>query len=325
MEDSQILDLLRRKSPQTTLEVAKAAKMSWHVIQEQLLELQIDGKLDRITVGRQNLWFLKGQKWKGSTGLSSIFMLVGLVAVIAIIGILLATTHLPSNASNYSTTIINQTPLNYVIYDDSNDPRYRTTTEEQAVEQDNWISYNNVTNTITLKTVGTACTQMNPCTFADIYKASSENNWSAIDNAVNYFTTKSTIVIDGYLVSMLEQVYITKPLIIGKNGAARFGIFDGYPHSGIFLETNVSAADEINGSALINYGAIEFYDSYYKVYSTADNSIYQSPDAIFRINRFDIQRTEPGNTIFYLPARYILDDYVRRGNILVKNSTEVSS
>ncbi len=107
MEDSQILDLLRRKSPQTTLEVAKAAKMSWHVIQEQLLELQIDGKLDRITVGRQNLWFLKGQKWKGLTGITtSNIMLTGVIAIVAVF---LLIQGIPQIIQYNSTSILTNT------------------------------------------------------------------------------------------------------------------------------------------------------------------------------------------------------------------------
>jgi DNA-binding Lrp family transcriptional regulator len=101
MEDSQILELLRKKSPQTTLEIAKAAKMSWHVIQEQLLELQIDGKLDRITVGRQNLWFPKGSKWKGTA--STNIILLGVVAIIGIFFVLSSLT--PVQNSIISTNI----------------------------------------------------------------------------------------------------------------------------------------------------------------------------------------------------------------------------
>src|SRR3989344_1269215 len=82
MEDSRILELLKKKSPQTTLEVARAAGMSWHVVQEQLLEMQIDGKLDRINVGRQNLWFPKGAKLKGTVANS---FLIGIVAVLAVL------------------------------------------------------------------------------------------------------------------------------------------------------------------------------------------------------------------------------------------------
>ena len=85
MEDSKILDLLRKKSPQTTLEIAKGMKLSWHVVQEQLLEMQIDGKVDRIKVGGQNLWYLKGMKptLMGSLGFSMITAgIAGIVLVL---------------------------------------------------------------------------------------------------------------------------------------------------------------------------------------------------------------------------------------------------
>ena len=87
MEDSRILELLKKKSPQTTLEVAKAAGMSWHVVQEQLLEMQIDGKLDRITVGRQNLWFVKGQKLTAMKGYISTtnMILIGLLGIFIVL------------------------------------------------------------------------------------------------------------------------------------------------------------------------------------------------------------------------------------------------
>ncbi|HLC67922.1 MAG TPA: hypothetical protein VJI12_03500, partial [archaeon] len=83
MEDSKILELLKKKSPQTTLEIAKSVDKSWHMVQEQLLEMQIDGKLDRITVGRQNLWFVKGQKMMRGTAANS--MLLGIVALLAVL------------------------------------------------------------------------------------------------------------------------------------------------------------------------------------------------------------------------------------------------
>src|SRR3989344_2441087 len=82
MEDSKILELLKKKSPQTTLEIAKSVDKSWHMVQEQLLEMQIDGKLDRINVGRQNLWFVKVQKMMRGTVANT--LLIGIIAVIAV-------------------------------------------------------------------------------------------------------------------------------------------------------------------------------------------------------------------------------------------------
>ncbi|MCK4335290.1 MAG: hypothetical protein KAW40_01035, partial [Candidatus Aenigmarchaeota archaeon] len=49
------------------------------------------------------------------------------------------------------------------------------------------ISYDPVTDTITIVGNGTHCTASNPCTLADIYNADQENGWNQIKQYVSYY------------------------------------------------------------------------------------------------------------------------------------------
>ncbi len=56
----RILSLLSEKSPRTTSEVAELLDLSWHSAHENLLELQLSGKVNRIFIGNRHIWFLNG-------------------------------------------------------------------------------------------------------------------------------------------------------------------------------------------------------------------------------------------------------------------------
>jgi hypothetical protein len=100
----QLLELLDRRSPQTTSELAKSIKGSWHRVQENLLELLIDGKIERMVVGGRYLWFSKKDKKvhkKGVSGMSPILKLAILfIGVLLISNIIFSTDII--NDSNFS-------------------------------------------------------------------------------------------------------------------------------------------------------------------------------------------------------------------------------
>jgi hypothetical protein len=102
----ELLELLEKRSPQTTSELAKSVKGSWHRVQENLLELIIDGKIDRMVVGGRYLWFSKKDKkvHKGVSGMSPILKLAILfIAVLLISNIIFSTDII--NDSNFSGNI----------------------------------------------------------------------------------------------------------------------------------------------------------------------------------------------------------------------------
>ncbi len=55
----RILNFIKRKKVVTSSEVAKHLKISWNTAEKYLLELIIDGKVDKIKKERVNLWMLK--------------------------------------------------------------------------------------------------------------------------------------------------------------------------------------------------------------------------------------------------------------------------
>ncbi len=58
-----ILSLLSEKSPRTTSEIAERLSLSWHSVQESLLELQVAGKVGRIFIANRHIWFLSGDSF----------------------------------------------------------------------------------------------------------------------------------------------------------------------------------------------------------------------------------------------------------------------
>ena len=115
MEDSKIIDLLRKKSPETTLEIAKSLKVSWHVVQEHLLEMQIDGRIERIKVGGQNLWYLKGTKptLMGSIGFSKIIGLSLLAMIIIIASMAVMGNYVSHVVESSNQTIASSKNISY--------------------------------------------------------------------------------------------------------------------------------------------------------------------------------------------------------------------
>jgi len=55
----KLLELLRQKSPRSTYNLASSLNASWHSVHEKLLELQVEGIVERLVVSGMNLWFLK--------------------------------------------------------------------------------------------------------------------------------------------------------------------------------------------------------------------------------------------------------------------------
>jgi hypothetical protein len=67
----KLISQLKERSPQTTAELAKEVKGSWHRVQENLLELCLDGKVRRMIVGGRYLWFYEAKK-KGLSAQTSL-------------------------------------------------------------------------------------------------------------------------------------------------------------------------------------------------------------------------------------------------------------
>lgn len=55
----QVLDFIKKKKVVTSSEIAKYIKVSWNTAEKCLLELVIDGKLERIKKEGVNLWMIK--------------------------------------------------------------------------------------------------------------------------------------------------------------------------------------------------------------------------------------------------------------------------
>ena len=55
----KIFDLLKREKVVTSSEVAKVLKVSWNTADKYLLELVVEGKLERIKKEGVNLWLRK--------------------------------------------------------------------------------------------------------------------------------------------------------------------------------------------------------------------------------------------------------------------------
>ena len=59
IHNSKILDFLRKNKVVTSSEIAKLLKVSWNTADKYLLELLVDGKVERIKKEGVNLWLLK--------------------------------------------------------------------------------------------------------------------------------------------------------------------------------------------------------------------------------------------------------------------------
>lgn len=57
--NKKIIDLIKRERIVTSSEVAASLNVSWNTAEKYLLELIIDGKIDRIKKIGVNLWMLK--------------------------------------------------------------------------------------------------------------------------------------------------------------------------------------------------------------------------------------------------------------------------
>lgn len=55
----KILDFLKKEKVVTSSEIAKYLKISWNTAEKHLLELVIDGKIEKIKKEGVNLWMLK--------------------------------------------------------------------------------------------------------------------------------------------------------------------------------------------------------------------------------------------------------------------------
>ncbi len=58
IHNKKILDLLKKNKVVTSSEIAKLLKVSWNTADKYLLELVIDGKIERIKKEGVNLWML---------------------------------------------------------------------------------------------------------------------------------------------------------------------------------------------------------------------------------------------------------------------------
>ena len=57
--EKKILDFARKDKVVTTAEIAKHFDISWNTAERYLLELALDGKLNRVKKTGVNLWILK--------------------------------------------------------------------------------------------------------------------------------------------------------------------------------------------------------------------------------------------------------------------------
>ena len=55
----KIIDLIKKEKIVTSSEIAKHLKISWNTAEKYLLELVIDGKIEKIKKLGVNLWILK--------------------------------------------------------------------------------------------------------------------------------------------------------------------------------------------------------------------------------------------------------------------------
>lgn len=55
----KIMDILKREKVVTSSEIAKSLKISWNTADKYLLELLVEGKLERIKKEGVNLWLRK--------------------------------------------------------------------------------------------------------------------------------------------------------------------------------------------------------------------------------------------------------------------------
>lgn len=59
MHNKKILELIKKKRIVTSSEIAKELEVSWNTAEKNLLELVIEGKIEKIKKVGVNLWVLK--------------------------------------------------------------------------------------------------------------------------------------------------------------------------------------------------------------------------------------------------------------------------
>ena len=59
IHNKKILDFIRKERVATSSEIAKLLKVSWNTAEKYLLELVIDGKIEKIKKEGVNLWLIK--------------------------------------------------------------------------------------------------------------------------------------------------------------------------------------------------------------------------------------------------------------------------
>jgi hypothetical protein len=99
-----LVKLLEQKSPQTTAELANKLKLSWHRVHENLLELVIEGRIDRMVVGGRYLWFSKKDKKVYRKGMLGRLASIGMMTLATMAIILIAA--LPASRLMFSTGAI---------------------------------------------------------------------------------------------------------------------------------------------------------------------------------------------------------------------------
>ncbi|MCK4335777.1 MAG: hypothetical protein KAW40_03570, partial [Candidatus Aenigmarchaeota archaeon] len=193
------------------------------------------------------------------------------------------------------------------------------------------ISYDPVTDTITVIGNGTHCTASNPCTLTDIYNADQENGWNQIKQYVSYYLFNASVVIgDGknetWVIAENEYIDIWKPWTIKKNAGFRMGkLVDGVPLSGgwILSKVEVDYENKERSAFYVESGAaLEMYNSYYKVFSKkGENNLFIEDGANFQSEFFGVERETNFNfTTFKFPEKSISKDFIK--NRYVKRKGE---
>jgi len=158
-----------------------------------------------------------------------------------------------------------------------------------------WISYDPITDTITLVGNDEYCNAFNPCTLTDIYNADQANGWNRVFNTHSYFVFNSGLIIgnginETFLTSEFEHVLIQKPWVVSSGGHLSFGSLEYETiHSGTFIETNVPEEYELEKQSAIKVrsgGELRLFGSMYKVFHpTARNNIYAEEGSKIQIRR----------------------------------------
>lgn len=183
------------------------------------------------------------------------------------------------------------------------------------------ITYDPVTDTISVLTDGKTCTNENPCGFLDINYVNQLGGWGKVGKIRNYMTLDANLVIgDGdketWLYSESQTLNLNRHVVVLGKGNLRFGHSqEGLTSRGTLIQTNVPDEFQLIGDSAFMIGSggtLELYGSSYKVFhETAENNIFCEDGSNIYIDRFTLQRAEgDGEVIIYVPQDAEIGDFL---------------